>query len=817
MLNAESSQRSLNFESYKERITNFSNEFELGLFIYIVKRSLIWVSLCILLAIAAAYLYLRYTPETFEARTMVQIREINTAKQVLNMSTFAEDKNILADVELMRSKYFIAKALKLMPLEISYFNRGQILTEELYNRTFFIVKDVVLLDSAVRDVPISLSMTGPGRYSIQYWQQEYEFNRGERLRTPHFSASVDVRREDPLLSGQQDLSVYFKINDPNTLVLKYGQQLAVRIVDANAKTVEIICMDQNPALARDLANALARTFIDYDLDRQSESSESILRFIKTQKDTVFEQLRESEFKLQQFKMENRIPDMALLTPIYLERTKEYENELVRITMEDHVLQAIQSSTSKAVEDIDVYDLLPLLVGTEHEQVLGQQVKLLQEALVERNEMLFEATPDNLEVKALEVRIGVHRGIILESIANMRRRIAEKRQELDELINELESRMFVLPEKELQYARIERLFSINEKFYTQLLAKDIEYRISKAGFVPENRILEEAALPTTPLAPRRNMVILTYLLVGTILGFLIVVVRYIMHDNITSLHDIAKLSNAEIGILGMIPKYKKEIPISQLLIDKNPKSLIAESFRSIRTNLQFVDNTPGPKTIAITSTISGEGKTFVAINLAGIISYSGKRVIILDLDMRKPKIHLGFGVENVRGMSTLLIDRDKLENCIKHSSLEGLDFITAGPIPPNPSELIISQRMTDLLTELKTRYDVVLIDNPPVGLVTDGIPMIQIADYPIYIFRSDYSKKQFVQNVDRLINENNIKRLTSILNGVDIDRNKYGYNYGYGYGYGYGSGYGYSGGYYEEREKAPASGKGGLFAKLFGKA
>lgn len=816
MLNAESSQRSLNFESYKERLTNFSNEFELGLFIYIVKRSLIWVSLCILLAIAAAYLYLRYTPETFEARTMVQIREVNTAKQVLNMSTFAEDKNILADVELMRSKYFIAKALKLMPLDISYFNRGQILTEELYNRTFFVVKDVVLLDSAVRDVPISLSMTGPGRYSIQYWQQEYEFNRGERLRTPHFSATVDVRREDPLLSGEQDLSVYFKINDPATLVLKYGQQLAVRIVDANAKTVEIICTDQNPALARDLANAMARTFIDYDLDRQSESSESILSFIKTQKDTVFEQLRESEFKLQQFKMENRIPDMALLTPFYLERTKEYENELVRITMEDHVLQAIQQSTAKPVGEIDVYDLIPLLVGTEHEEVLGQQVRVLQEALVQRNELLFEATADNLEVKALEVRIGVHRGIILESIANMRNRIAEKRRELDELINELESRMFVLPEKELQYARIERLFSINEKFYTQLLAKDIEYRISKAGFVPENRILEEAALPTTPLAPRRNMVILTYLLVGSITGFLIVVVRYIMHDNITSLHDIAKLSNAEIGILGMIPKYKKEIPISQLLIDKNPKSLIAESFRSIRTNLQFVDNTPGPKTIAITSTISGEGKTFVAINLAGIISYSGKRVIILDLDMRKPKIHLGFGVENVRGMSTLLIDRDNLENCIKHSSLEGLDFITAGPIPPNPSELIISQRMTDLLTELKNRYDVVLIDNPPVGLVTDGIPMIQIADYPIYIFRSDYSKKQFVQNVDRLINENNIKRLTSILNGVDIDRNKYGYNYGYGYGYGYGSGYGYSGGYYEEREKTP-TGKGGWFAKLFGKA
>ncbi len=158
--------------------------------------------------------------------------------------------------------------------------------------------------------------------------------------------------------------------------------------------------------------------------------------------------------------------------------------------------------------------------------------------------------------------------------------------------EFEGRYRALPEKELEYARIERVFSINEKYYTLLLEKDIEYRISKAGFVPENRILENAVVPTAPISPNRNLILSYYLCTGFILSFLIVLVRYILHDNITSLHDIAKLSNASISILGMVPKYKKEIPISQLLIDKNPKSLIAESFRTIRTNLQFVDNTDG---------------------------------------------------------------------------------------------------------------------------------------------------------------------------------------------------------------------------------
>ena len=287
-----------------------------------------------------------------------------------------------------------------------------------------------------------------------------------------------------------------------------------------------------------------------------------------------------------------------------------------------------------------------------------------------------------------------------------------------------------------------------------------------------------------------MTFIIFTLVAALSSLILIFLRYLAHNEINSLNEITKYTNASISILGIVPRCKQDIPVSQLLVDKSPKSLIAEAFRSIRTNLQFISNEPGPKIIALTSTISGEGKTFIAINLAGIIAFSGKKVVILDLDMRKPKIHIGFSAENSKGMSTLLIGKDTLENTIQHSSLENLDIITAGPVPPNPSELIISKKMDDLLEHLKTIYDVIVIDNPPVGLVSDGIAMIQKADYPIYIFRADYSKRNFIQNVDRLFNEANIARLSVLLNGVDVDRKNYGYNYGYGYGYGYGTSYGY---------------------------
>ncbi|HQZ43833.1 MAG TPA: GNVR domain-containing protein, partial [Flavobacteriales bacterium] len=455
----------------------------------------------------------------------------------------------------------------------------------------------------------------------------------------------------------------------------------VQIADANAKTVVVSCRDENRILARDLVQAMVEAFIIYDVERQSESAENIIQFISSQKDTVFNELSQSESRLQDFKMKNNVANVEQLTPIYLERRRAYEDEMANLSMDIALLEQIKIATDKPMPEINAYDLVPLLIGTQYEGSLKGLIDDMQKLLNGRTAMYLEATDQNLSVMSLEHQIEVQKRVVIETITTIRSRAVDRMQELDQHLRHFESEFLSLPEKELEYASVERIFNINEKYYTQLLEKEVEYRISKAGFVAENRILENANLANDPVSPKRNVIFTSYLATGLILSFLIVLVRYILHDNITTLHDIAKLSNASIGILGMIPKYKKEIPISQLLIDKNPKSLIAESFRSVRTNLQFVDNTPGPKIIAITSTISGEGKTFVAINLAGIISFGGKRVIILDLDMRKPKIHLGFGVENIKGMSTLLIGKDDLENCIQHSSLEGLDFITAGPIPP----------------------------------------------------------------------------------------------------------------------------------------
>lgn len=820
MLNNDTTHQVNNVENYRERITNFSNDFDLGLFIHIVKRSSLWVILCTSLGLASAYLYVKYTAPVYKSSAIIQLSKSDNATKVLNVGNIYEEGGILAEIELLRSKFLIKKAITTLPLDVSYFTKGNILTYEHYQYNAYLLGELVVHDSTILDHPVNISFLDQDvidiHYNIKGREYNYKFGINDLVITDHFDCRIQMRNKETINQLKDENLFYFKFNDINTLTNKYAGKFTIQILNANAKTISISCIDNNPILAKDLVQAMADMFILYDLERRSKSAESILNFIDVQRDTVFEKLKSSETLLQTFQKENRVNDMRDMSGIFIERLNERENELLELDIEQNLLNELERSTDKSIEDIDVYNLIPLLVGTDYENTLSELINDLHTLLLAREEIYFEVTPKNERVRALEYQIEIQKRLIIESIKTLNKRVGERKKYIQSQLDEFENNFFGLPAKELEFARIQRLFNINEKYYTKLLEKDIEYRISLAGFVPENRILEDPRLPSHPISPKVNVIYTSFLMVGVLFSLLIIVIKYLFHNNITSLNDISKLSNASIGILGMIPKYKKEIPVSQLLVDKSPKSLIAESFRTVRTNLQFIDNTTGSKVIAITSTISGEGKTFVAINLAGIIAFSNKTVLVVDLDMRKPKIHLGFGVENIRGMSTLLIGKDNFSDCVQHSKLNNLDFITAGPIPPNPSELIISEMMDVVLEEFKSKYDVVIIDNPPVGLVTDGITMIQKADYPIYIFRADYSKKQFVQNVDRLINEHKFTKISTILNGVDIDRNKYGYNYGYGYGYGYGytdRGYGYGYGYYQDRNPIDKKKRSGFLSSL----
>lgn len=800
MINENISQVNQDYDSYRERLTNFGSEFELGLFLFILRSNLKWLLLFVAIAFLSSFLYLRYTAPTYVASTVIQLSKSDNAMRILKVNQIYEEQNLSVELELLRSKLLIKNTVERLPLSISYFIQGEILNQELYRSPFPRLDLAVISDSSIINKEVFIRTNEQGVHQLFVNDAPYSepFQSGDFIKTQHFSGNLFTRTPGSVsVTSSPEMS--FRINNPASLVARFQGSVDVKVLHNVAQTILISCEDKNPLLAHDFVMAHAREYLKYDQDSRERSASSIIEFIDQQIEEVYGVLSDTEYALNEFLKDNKIANVSRLSDSYIGFFQSYDERIIEIEFQEKILSDISQVTTSNPSELDVYELIPVITGTNLESTaLNNMIEDLRMLLITKEELRFQVTPDHGRVKNLEFQVEIQKKLIIEAVDALRNKLASQRDFVEDKLKDYEKSFYALPEKELEYARLQRHFKINEKYYTMLLEKQTEYRISKAGFVPENRILEEARVPQMPISPNRNMIYFFAFLATLFVSFLLILVKYITHNEITSLHEISKLSHASIGILGMTPKYSQGVPASQMVVDKNPKSLIAESFRTIRTNLQFIDDQQtAPRTIAITSTISGEGKTFIAINLAGIIAFSGKRVIILDMDMRKPKIHVGFGVPNTHGISTILVGKDSFKDCIHQSNLDNLDFITAGPVPPNPSELLLSKRTHEMIDELKSIYDVIMIDNPPVGMVTDGISIIQKADYPIYVFRADYSKKQFVQNVDRLINENGISKMTVILNGVDAERQRYGYNYGYGYGYGYGQAYGY----YEKQDTA----------------
>ncbi|MEO6883742.1 MAG: polysaccharide biosynthesis tyrosine autokinase [Bacteroidia bacterium] len=793
-----------NFDLYRERLTNFGSEFEIGLFLFIARKCVPWILAFFILGIGSSYIYVRYSPWVYESSTILQIRADNTANKVLDMQNLSDKTNddLPEAIELMRSKVFLKEVLFQLPLQTSYFTEGTFKNNELYTSSPFEVKaDIKSSEIIGRKINIHFYNSEKGTLQFQLNKQvyNYSFQVNQLLHLPDVDLKITLNNYKNITQEQNGLkqdAFYFILNDSDNLVNQYYNRLTVKILNDDAKSVLISFRDNNPTKAADIVRTVAAEFMQFDVEKKSQSAKSVLTFIDEQLDNVYEKLKNSEDSIESFKKENNIDPNPELATANVARLNSLEDRITTVELEENLLKQIEVNI-KAQKNIDASDLLTMLAGSDYAISITDQMKELHDLLVQKEKMLYNVTPDNEEIKSVNYEIEAQQKILLAAISSIYKQEEDKKQNLIGKAAEFENKNFQVPANDVEYSRLERLYAINEKYYTLLLERKTEYSISKAGYVSQNVILEKPEISRKPISPDKNIAITVGLLLALLSSLLLILLRYVFYNEINSLHEITKHTSASVSILGIVPKYQNEIPVSQLLIDKSPKSIVAEAFRSIRTNLQFISNDPASKIIAVTSTISGEGKTFVAINLAGIIAFSGKKVIILDLDMRKPKIHLGFNAENTKGMSTALIGKDSLEDCIQKSNLQNLDFITAGPIPPNPSELIISPKMDVILAELKTKYDMIIIDNPPVGLVTDGIAMIQKADYPIYILRAEYSKRSFIQNVDRLFNENNIKKISIILNGVDVKRKSYGYNYGYGYGYGYGSGYGY---YDEEHKK-----------------
>lgn len=731
------------------------------------------ISLIILFGLASTY-YAYFKTNIYKATATVEVGIQSRGYGSQDMLTMATTGSGMYDptkeVQIIKSRFLAEKAADKVNVTHRYYTTRRFKEVELYKDSPFEVGMLRGYGYSFKLIPID-----DDRYRLILDEQidsnglAWSYNKihkyGKEISTKEFHLNV-IKKGVP-----QDESYRFVVYDPKKRGSIAQGGVSVTQPVKYSSILMISYEDNIPSRAQEFTNALASAYIEQNIERKTKEAEQRLTFIDKQLKEITENLKGSAIKLEEFKKTSNMVNLSSKAEIIIKQMSEYESKLSEITLQKELLSKLYKSV-KSGENIESIALM----GIESEALtVAGMIKELQDAILKKRILREDYTEMYPEVRKLKKTIQQLKKVIIETIKNLSQNMQEQQVLLEKSVLKMQKELNKLPADERMFGQLQRKFVVNEKIYSYLLEKRSETAIVKASTVSKNRVLDTALQPGTPIKPKRKLIVLVGLTLGLILGVALAFLREFLDDRIKSEEDIHK--GTSVPLIGIIPNI--DDGNEKVKVFLAPKSAVAESFRNLRTNLQFMRNEKKSHVIAVTSTVGGEGKTTTCINLGGIMSMADKKTVILNLDMRKPTLHEKFGLTNTVGMSTLLSERTSLNEVIQHSDYANLDIITSGPLPPNPSELIQGILMEKLLDKLREVYDVIILDTPPIGLVTDARTLMHLSDTSLYVLRSEHSQKTFLRNIE-MLSKDNISGLGIIFNDIKAGRNGYGYGHGYGY-------------------------------------
>jgi capsular exopolysaccharide synthesis family protein len=748
-----------------------------------------------------AFIYLRYTKPIYNSQAVLQVIHSNKVKQVLGeQAPISQDNSLSKDVELLRSSILFEHAVQNLNLNTSVFNEGDLLTENLYGYTPFsiLVKD--LFDSTLCNTKIEINPSSAGDFELVFEHKDKVLKKigklGAPIVTKYFNIEIKTNNSAAFNRIINTGEIYFTFNNKNQLVKELQAGLSITPIDENARTVEILFHHENPKLCYHLIQSIINSYFNFEKYKTQEENSQTIAFINGQLDSLSLVLDHSKDSLNLFQKSQNIPSIEYEESDITGNLSSFSKRLTEINEELNAVIYVNNRISSDVTRNEIYRILPELVGRRSfEGSITRQIEELNKLLESREDLLQDITYESSKVRLINERVSNRIQGVKKSLNAIQERLKHEKRLIENELAKYEGKLLGLPEKTTEFNRLKYMEELNREYFNLFTQKKIEFQINNAGFSSDNRLLSLPTLAEQHVSPNSTKTYLILGISGILIGLAWLLFYYLTYNEITSLADLKNLLPKETTILGSVPLHKSKMKYSQIVITESPKSRISESIRNIKSNLNFINK--DARLIAVSSSISGEGKTFVIMNLAATFSTSGKKCIVLDLDLRKPKVHHGFNVDNQKGMSQVLSGLLPLQEVIQVSTIPQLDFITAGPIPPNPSDLIQSETLDKIIDQLKASYDLIFIDNPPVGIVSDGINLLSKADIPIYVFKANYSKRMFAHQLMELFKIQKLDKINVILNAVPDMGSLYGYGYGYGYGYSYGYG-----GYYSDEDSSP---------------
>lgn len=750
--------------------------------LYILRKNWYWLIIFPFLSVSVAYLYLRYTKPIFQSTANLKMEfKDESAGLDLRIGLNQENPidNIAGELEVIRSPLIYEEVLNNINLSVEYYAEGRILDNEMHGFSPIEVQALVLNENLYNQ-KFYIESKNAQTYKIEVKNNkntiaEYQGRFGEWLKNKDIELLISLKQN---LANYNE-SIYFVLNSKGKSMNYLANNLEAFILNPQAKIISITFKDYNANKARDVLRTISEVYRVKSVEIKNRANRQKKEYLDAQIEKTEKELNAYEAEMERFIIQNKTNNIEGKISELVNKIQQLTEERYKINAKLQTIIELEIFVNQRFVDSKNIPLMPDVDGA-----ILQQISELNRLRQIRQQQELSETSASYSYQTLDIKINNLQKNISESIDRYKKKILKELAEITQKLAEIEANFLGLPSKITEFNKLKKKYETVQSYYNNLIQQKIQIGLAEAGTVPNFEIISPASMPSIPISPKKTLIYGVAGGIGVLLSLLLIVGKYLLKDTIGSQQELEKL--VSMPVVGAIPKYRRfKMEHSKLIVHQNPKSVISESFRNIRTNLDFMfprsEKEAGQKVVSVTSTISGEGKTFVTINLGGIIAMSGLRVVIIDLDMRKPKVHLGLNGSNEKGISTILIGRHSLEECLRTTEIENLSYISAGPVPPNPSELILRNEFKELIKTLKELYDVVLIDTPPVGLVTDAMLIMSQVDVRFFVLRANYSRRGFAKNIQKITSLQQIRSVGLILNAVE-EQGKYGYGYGYGYGY-----------------------------------
>ncbi len=761
-----------------------------------------WIAGTVAIALCGAWLYLWYTPPVYQTSASLKLEESNptlgTTAQ-MPMQNYNYTDKIQAESFTIRSNEVIMNALRKLDYKISYFLKGYALTTELYPKVPFVI-EIIRQDSVNFDRTLyTVKAVDDQHFSLHPAQNEdikntYQYGQVIKLGNMEFKVKTKI----PAGGTYQ-----FKFNGLEDFI---GRAMGGLNIGEAARFTNVMSLSQtdgNAVFAADILNAIMQEYVKYDVIQRRRSARQTVDFINNQLGFINTEAGKSGNTLANYKTQNKMVDMGSATSMTVGKLADFEKQKTELNIKllgiKQLEEQINNNRSKVEIGVDLEG--ELSTG------LGALVTQLNTLLANREVKLNQFNADSQPVKQIEQQIANVKSGIRSSIQAMRRNNEQTIRYIDNQIAGVNQSMSTIPVKEQNFVKLQTNFEVNNKVRSFLSEKKLEAEMNAAAIVPGVSIVNPAYPSYFSISPNSGKAYSTAIMLGLAAGFgLILLVRF-LNPYIYDKETVEGLTHTPIiGVIRKFPDFIDQDSRQALSLAK-PKSVFAESVRSVRTNLSFLASHKQSKIICVTSEISGEGKSFVTVNLASTLALIEKKVILVAADLRKSKLHKAFGHNNKSGLSSILSGQATLEEVLINDQMHHIDFIPSGPVPPNPSELLHTAAMKDLLKKLEQQYDYVLVDTAPVGLVSDAIPLIRSSDVNLFVIRSGVSQQRAAAIPERLSREYGLNNMAIVLNAFGDDAlysNYYTTDYSRGGGnstYYYSDYSGYSGsGYYDDENR-----------------